>query len=117
MHVTWWSVVAVVLFIWAAVSDCISSPRNARRLSDVLQGGTGSHAEAFATQHRSYRRKMWWQVPIGVILVLLGIDGGFRGDWSGNVVPIAMGLWLLTSGVVGFVCLRILGPPQQTVDS
>jgi hypothetical protein len=87
MHVTWWSVVAVVLFIWAAVSDCISSPRKARRLRDVLQGGTGSHAEAFATQRRSYRRKMWWQVPIGVILVLLGIDGGLEVTGAAMLIP------------------------------
>jgi hypothetical protein len=117
MHVTWWVVALGVLLLWTAVSECRSSPRQARRLRDVLKGGAGSHAEAFGKQRRSYQRKMWWQLPGGVALLLLGMIIGFRGDWGGAVYVIEVAMWFLISGIVGFVCLRILGPPAQTMDS
>jgi hypothetical protein len=121
MHVTWWNILVGVVLIWAVISECRSSPRDARRLRDALKGGAGSHAEAFAKQRRSYQRKMWWQLPAGVGLVVVGMIAGFtEGHWGTVAYAIATGLWVLISGIVGFVCLRILGaapPPAQTVDS
>src|ERR1700761_3754310 len=110
MHVTWSGVLLPIVLLWWAISECISSPREARRLRDVLKGGTGNYADAFGKKRRSYQHKMWWQLPIGVAFLVFSVIRGVRGDWDGAVYGVMIGLWALTSGVVGFVCLRILGP-------
>jgi hypothetical protein len=46
MHVGWWNVVvavAVSLMVLSAISEFRSSPREARRLRNTLQGGAGGH--------------------------------------------------------------------------
>ena len=117
MSFTWWSVAAIVVAVGMALWDGISSPRRARRLRDTLKGGTGWHAETYATQRRKYRRDMR-QIPIGAIITLCGTVGGFLAGWSAAIfIVIAFGLWSLTDGVVGYVCLRILGPPAQAAKS
>jgi hypothetical protein len=110
MDSTWWHFVAGLAMILAAIWDCISSPREARRLRIGGQGARGSHAEAIAKERRAHQRLRWLIAP-GVMVC--GFLGGWGIEWGGNILPFALGVWTLTSGVVAFVCLRILGPPAQ----
>lgn len=118
MHVTWWEVLLVVLFFGMAIREWRSFLREARRLREVVNadGNSYRHSDAFANQRRSYKRKMWWMIPLGVVLLLLNMIGGIERDWGG-VVSMGLGLWLLLWGVVAWLCLRILGPPARAVGS
>jgi hypothetical protein len=113
MHISPLNVVLAVVVIVGMTGEAIWFPRRARRLRDILKAGTGSHAETFAKQRRSYKRTMWWGLATGVAFVLLGIMCGFGGSWDIALVDTLLGVGALASGVIGFVCWRILDPPPH----
>lgn len=117
MHVSPLNVVLAVAVIVEMTGEGMWFPRRARRLRDMLKAGTGSHAETFAKQRGSYKRKMWWGLAIGVAFVLFGIMYGFDGSWDIALLDTLLGVGALASGVIGFVCWRILDPPPHQASA
>jgi hypothetical protein len=114
---SWWAVTVAVAIIAATIWEGWWFPRQARRLREILKGGTGSHAETFATQRSKYRRMMRSWFATGVLPIAIGSYWAFTAQWNLALICIVSGVGSLATTAIGFVCWRMLGPPRESADT